>query len=115
MVNNPFTRPYFLGGVALGGVPLDSNDNRCFLKGNLSVTSREAKGVSRNFTWSFTFFLSMKTFTWFRCFFFADSNHSFPATPRKFKMEAERKWFPKPEYPFPGADVAGSMFNFRGV
>ena len=27
MVNSPLIRPYFLGGVALGGVPLDSHEN----------------------------------------------------------------------------------------
>ena len=27
MVNSPLIRPYFLGGVALGGVPLDSHDD----------------------------------------------------------------------------------------
>ena len=32
MVNSPLIRPYLLGGVALGGVPLDSHDRRIFLK-----------------------------------------------------------------------------------
>ena len=27
VVNNPLIRPYFLGGVALGGVPLDCHDD----------------------------------------------------------------------------------------
>ena len=28
VVNNPLIRPYFLGGWALGGVPLDSHEER---------------------------------------------------------------------------------------
>ena len=31
MVNSPLIRPYFLGGVAWGGVPLDSHDHRLSL------------------------------------------------------------------------------------
>ena len=30
MVNSPLIRPYLLGGVALGGVPLGSHDNSYF-------------------------------------------------------------------------------------
>ena len=28
MVNSPLIRPYLLGGIALGGVPLDSHEDR---------------------------------------------------------------------------------------
>ena len=29
MVNSPLIRPYFLGGGGIGGVPLDSHDDKC--------------------------------------------------------------------------------------
>ena len=32
----------------------------------------------------------------------------------KFNMEPDNDGFQK-EFPFPGADVSGSVFNFRGV
>ena len=32
MVNSPLIRPYFLGGVALGGGTLDSHEMICFTK-----------------------------------------------------------------------------------